>query len=380
MDIRITPAKLRGKVKAIPSKSDAHRTLICAALSNYTDIGKIPVASEDVKATVNALKILNGAKTADCGESGSTLRFLLPVAAALGISAEFKGSGRLPERPIKPMLDLLREHGCSIDGDALPFVVQGALQSGVYKVRGDISSQYISGLLLALPLLEGESKITLTTHLESRPYVDLTKNKLRTFGVSVITVSDGWLIPGGQKYTSPKNISVEGDWSNAAFWLTANALGSNIKVTGLDDNSCQGDLRIRDLTLKPKLSIDVKDIPDLVPILAILACGAKCDTVLRGCARLRFKESDRIKSVCAMVNNLGGVAEEKSDRIVIRGTGSLKGGSVQSENDHRIVMAAAIAATICENDVVIQDAEAVNKSYPHFFKDYNSLGGNAHAI
>jgi 3-phosphoshikimate 1-carboxyvinyltransferase len=380
MDIKITPSKLKGKVKAIPSKSDAHRTLICAALSNYTDMGKIPLSSEDVKATAGALKILKGAKVADCKESGSTLRFLLPVAAALGLNVEFTGSGRLPERPMQPMLDLLRDHGCSILGDSLPITISGTLRSGVYKIRGDISSQYISGLLLALPLLEGESKITLTSPLESRPYVDLTRNKLRKFGISVIALSDGWLIPGGQKYTPPKSLSIEGDWSNAAFWIAANALGSNIKVTGLDENSCQGDLRIRDLSLKPKASIDVKDIPDLVPILAILACGAKGNTLLRNCGRLRFKESDRIKSVCGMVNALGGVAEEKSDSILIRGTGSLTGGTLRSENDHRIVMAAAIAATICESDVIIQDAEAVNKSYPHFFKDYNSLGGSAHVV
>jgi 3-phosphoshikimate 1-carboxyvinyltransferase len=380
MNIEIIPGKLKGSIKSIQSKSDAHRTLICAALSHCAQQIVLDMPSEDIKATMNAVHILDSSKIADCGESGTTLRLLLPVAAALGLEIKFTGRGRLPQRPMEPMLSLLREHGCEITGKNLPLKIKGTLKSGEYKLPGDVSSQYVSGLLLALPLLNGNSKITLTTPLESSGYVDMTINTMHKFDVKVTPTSDGWTINGKQTYKAPDYISIEGDWSNSAFWFVANALGSQIHVTGLNENTYQKDRRIKEILSGSLRNIDVKDIPDLVPALAVAACGLKGRVVLENCGRLRLKESNRIKSVCKMINDLGGKAEEENDNIIVYGEGLLNGGIVDSTNDHRIAMAAAIAATICKNNVTIKEAEAINKSYPNFFKDYNSLGGKANVI
>lgn len=380
MNIEIVPGKLKGHIKSIPSKSDAHRILICAALSGCLDRVVLHGPSEDIKATRDALGIVNGAKIADCAESGTTLRLLLPLAAALNLDVTFTGRGRLPQRPMEPMLTLLRAHGCDITGKCLPLRIKGQLQSGTYTLPGNISSQYISGLLLALPLLKGDSTIFLTTPLESSGYVDMTLHSLFKFGIEVTPTVDGWVIRGNQTYKAPENLSIEGDWSNSAFWFVANALGADIHVSGLDENTYQKDSQIKEILLDFPECIDVKDIPDLVPILAVAASALKRKTLLENCGRLRLKESDRIKSVCNMIKALGGRAEEKDDCIVIHGEGTLSGGIVDSVNDHRIAMAAAIAATICKNNVTIKGAEAVNKSYPDFFKEYASLGGNVHVI
>ena len=380
MNIEIIPGKLKGTIQSIQSKSAAHRLLICAALSGAADKIVLDRPSEDINATVSALQILQGGRIADCKESGTTLRLLFPVAAALGLRVEFTGQGRLPQRPMEPMLTLLREHGCTIKGDSLPLKMRGTLNSGAYQLPGNISSQYISGLLLALPLLDGESSILLTTPLESSGYVDMTLQAMRQFGVEAIPTSQGWSISGNQSYKAPPRIEIEGDWSNSAFWFVANALHSDINVVGLKENTCQKDSQIKDILETSLQSIDVKDIPDLVPALAIAACGREGSTTLKNCERLRLKESDRIQSVCSMIHSLGGRAEEKNNDIIIYGSGTLSGGTVDSANDHRIAMAAAIAATICSEPVVIEHAQAVNKSYPNFFKDYNSLGGRANVI
>ncbi|NCB42034.1 MAG: 3-phosphoshikimate 1-carboxyvinyltransferase [Clostridia bacterium] len=380
MKVEIIPGKLDGQISSIPSKSYAHRILICAALSGCKKPIFINQPSEDIQATQKALRILGGDKLADCGESGTTLRLLFPVAAALGLDVEFVGHGRLPQRPMEPMLTLLREHGCEIAGEHLPLKIKGMLKSGKYTLPGDISSQYISGLLLALPLLEGTSEISLTTPLESRGYVDMTLDTLNKFHIEILPTEQGWLVNGNQKYREPEDLSIEGDWSNSAFWLVANALGSQVNVAGLQEKTYQKDSQINKILRQKPTAIDVKDIPDLVPILAVWACGNKSTTVLENCGRLRLKESDRIASVCKMIDELGGKAKEKNDNIVIEGTGALRGGIVESENDHRIAMAAAIAATICQANVIIRGAEAVNKSYPNFFEDYRSLGGEVHVI
>lgn len=392
MNIEIVPGKLKGRITSIPSKSDAHRIIICAALSGNLARVALESPSEDIQATYDAAGVINNVRIAnaihiaskepivDCGESGTTLRLLVPVAAALGLDLTFIGRGRLPQRPMEPMLSLLRAHGIEVTGEHLPLHIKGQLQNGVYSLPGNISSQYISGLLLALPLVEGDSTILLTTPLESSGYVDMTLQSMQRFGVTALSTNGGWSITGNQTYKAPSDISIEGDWSNSAFWLVANALGSDIQVTGLSEQTHQKDSQIKEILCGFPNRIDVKDIPDLVPILAVAACGLNRKTLIENCSRLRLKESDRIKSVCKMINNLGGKAEEKSDCIVIHGEGTLKGGIVDSANDHRIAMAAAIAATICKNKVVITGAEAVNKSYPDFFADYKDLGGNAHVI
>lgn len=380
MNIEIIPGKLKGTIQSIQSKSAVHRILICAALSGGTEEIILDRPSEDVKATIKALQIVHGGKVADCKESGTTLRLLFPVAAALGLDVEFTGCGRLPQRPMEPLLTLLRNHGCKIVGENLPLKMSGTLKSGEYKLPGNISSQYISGLLLALPLLSGNSNLFLTTPLESSGYVDMTISTMHQFGVNVISAPNGWKINGKQTYKTPRHIDIEGDWSNSAFWFVANTLNSDINVTGLNEKTDQKDSQIKEILRASSQNIDVKDIPDLVPALAVAACGRQGKTTLEHCERLRLKESDRIQSVCQMIRSLGGQAEEQNNNIVIYGKGTLDGGIVDSANDHRIAMATAIAATICSNRVLIKNAEAVSKSYPDFFKDYNSLGGKANVI
>ncbi len=439
MDRMIQPRKLGGTIAAIPSKSDAHRRLICAVLAGEASRVELGGGSKDINATANALCALGaqierdaagyavrpigagiaqggnstGASdahdqsvTVDCGESGSTLRFLLPVAAALGLDAIFVGSGRLPERPMQVLCALLRAHGVAVDADFLPIHIFGKLQSGRYELPGDVSSQYISGLLFALPLLAGDSEIVLTAPLESAGYVEMTIRALAAYGVAVQATDTGWRIAGGQVFRARKRAVVEGDWSNAAFWVVVGALGSAgdgvpVVLTGLPADSAQGDRAILDIARlygavvaasgetvtvtsgaarTEPIEIDARDIPDLVPVLGVLACGAYCVTTITGCARLRLKESDRIEAVCGMLTALGGDARADGDRIVIVGHGSLRGGEVDSRNDHRIAMAAAVASSICTAPVALRDAQAVEKSYPAFWRDFESMGGKANVL
>lgn len=380
MDILIQPSTLKGTIQSIPSKSQAHRALICAALSGKPELVSIERPSQDLMATKQALEILRGAGAADCRESGTTLRLLVPLAAALGLDVTFTGEGRLPRRPMEPLLSLLEDHGVRFSQAFLPFRLSGRLRCGNYRIPGNISSQYISGLLLALPLLEGDSLLTLTTQLESSAYVAMTLDCQKTFGIRIRPAETGWAIPGGQTYRAPGSFTVEGDWSNAAFWLAASALGSDLEVTGLSEESLQADRRIRTILDSGETDTDVREIPDLVPVLAVLACGKTETTVLRNCGRLRLKESDRIESVKAMILSLGGRIRVEGEDLVIEGSGSLEGGAVDSFEDHRIAMAAAIAATLCRRPVLIRGAQAVSKSYPEFFADYNALGGNAHVV
>ncbi len=421
MDRRIYPGALSGTVAAIPSKSDAHRRLICAALAQAPSRVELADGSRDIEATAAALGAF-GARlcrdslgyavtpcaaaagapcVADCGESGSTLRFLLPVAAALGLRATFVGGGRLPERPMAPLCALLRAHGAAASADRLPITLSGRLQSGRYALPGNVSSQYISGLLFALPLLVGDSEIVLTAPLESAGYVEMTLRALAAYGVAVQKTAAGWHVPGGQHYRAPRDSRVEGDWSNAAFWVAAGALGGEIAIRGLPQETAQGDsaaaalaaaygasVERRDGLLcvragAPRtapMKIDARDIPDLVPALAVLACGARCETVIAGCARLRLKESDRVAAVCGLIGGLGGDARADGDSILVRGTGALRGGEADSQNDHRIAMAAAVAAALCREPVVLHGAQAVEKSYPGFWRDFEALGGKTDVL
>ena len=397
MDIKITPGKLRGRLEAPPSKSHAHRLMTAVALAG----GKNPESlctSEDTRATFRCLNELHDGGILDCGESGTTLRFLLPVAAALGISAEFIGHGRLPERPMSALTDALRENGAVISADNLPIKVSGQLRPGIFKVPGNISSQFISGLLFALPLLNGDSEIIIEGKRESVGYIDMTLDVLSSFSIDITATASGYKIKGPQKYIEPRSPRVQGDWSNAAFFLCAGALGGEANISGLSLESRQSDRAVTDILKKfgadiecgdeisvrgDKLSgitVDISQCPDLFPTLAVTACAAQGDTVFTNAARLRIKESDRIEAVEKMINSLGGAAESTEDSLTVHGTGALLGGEIDSFNDHRIVMAAAVAACICENPVIIRGAQAVNKSYPNFFKDYRKLGGKADVI
>ena len=382
MDIIITPGMLRGTLEAPPSKSHAHRLMTATALAG----GKISESlctSEDTRATFRCLNELHDGGVLDCGESGTTLRFLLPVASALGINAEFIGHGRLPERPMSALNNALRENGAVISADNLPIKVSGQLHSGVFRVPGNISSQFISGLLFALPLLEGDSEIVIEGKRESVGYIDMTLDTLRSFSINIEETPSGYKIKGPQKYIEPDSPRVQGDWSNAAFFLCAGALGGEAVVSILKDFSadvkCGDMISVRGNGLRG-IKIDISQCPDLFPTLAATACAALGDTIFTNAARLRIKESDRIEAVEKMINSLGGSAESTEDSLTVHGTGTLPGGEVDSFNDHRIVMAAAVAACICEKTVIIHDAQAVNKSYPNFFEDYRKLGGKADVI
>lgn len=397
MIARISPRRLSGTAVIPSSKSCAHRLLIAAALCDVPTRVKLNAMNDDISATARCLHAL-GAKimqtregldvqpiarpcgspqTLFCGESGSTLRFLLPVAAALGARCTFTGCGRLPERPNAPLIEALRAHGVHADADLLPLSLSGTLMGGDYALPGNISSQYISGLLLALPLCKQDSVLRLTTPLQSASYVDITLEVLRQFSIRMEATGEGWLIPGNQKYRSPGVVQVEGDWSGAAFWLAANEMGSHVHCEGLSERSTQGDRAIRAHLSALGDVIDVSDTPDLAPVLAVAATAHPGITRITGAARLRLKESDRLSTVTRMLHALNGRVEELEDGWIIHG-GPLSGGTVEGCNDHRIVMSAAIAATVASGEVVVTDAQSIHKSYPDFFETYNALGGCAH--
>lgn len=394
MNVTIKPTRLSGTVKAVSSKSDGHRKIICAALSDGETEIIINNLSDDIEATLYAIKNLGGdfAKTEngvlvkpitgkkdkvslDFRESGSTARFLLPVAAALCENAECIGRGRLPERPFYELTSQMRKNGVEVSADDLPIITKGCLESGVFEIPGNVSSQYISGLLFALPLLRKESVIKLTSPLMSAPYVDMTLDALSAFGVEIEVLENEYKVKP-QKFISPKKLEVEGDWSAAAFWTVADKICGNVKIEGMNDDSRQGDKKIAEIL--DETEIDATNIPDLVPILAVLAASRVGKTRIFGAERLRIKESDRLLAMTKCINDLGGKAEETADGMIIYGTGKLAGGTVDSFSDHRIAMSAAIASLICENEVEIMGAECVKKSYPAFFEDFRKLGGVTH--
>lgn len=403
MNMTITPAVLKGTVTPPPSKSQAHRLIIAAALSDgFCKLSNVDL-SEDIQATLRCMRTLDADASADgtiirgadlvdgheepapevmdCGESGSTLRFLIPVALALKGGGIFTGHGRLMERPQEPYFALFREKGIFYEQKDEVLTVEGKLTAGVYTLPGNVSSQFITGLLYALPLLEGDSRIELTTDLESRGYVDMTLDALKRFGVTA--EYDGkrtFHVPGNQYYQH-QNLAIEADWSNAAFWYGAKFLGCPVEIGGLDQASVQGDRAIagfyEQMGGAGRLELDVSQCPDLVPPLAAMAAlRAGETTAIVNAGRLRIKESDRLATVTEVLNALGAQVEEHEDHLVIRGREKLAGGvTVSGHNDHRIAMMAAIAAIRCEKPVTIIGAECVKKSYPRFWEDYEALGG-----
>lgn len=392
MDITIHPSKLCGTVTAIPSKSQAHRLLICSAFADTPTKLILPDTNRDIEATADCLNALGAqiCRTDDgytvepiriipteailpCCESGSTLRFMLPIVGALGVDGTFLMEGRLPLRPLSPLWEEMERMGCILSRPTADTLrCQGKLLSGTYTISGSVSSQFTTGLLFALSLLSGESQINITGTLESKPYVDMTLDAMSSFSVSV----SNFRIHGGKVYRSPGTITVEGDWSNAAFFLAAKALGSNVTTLGLNFDSAQGDKAGFELIekLQQNITISARDIPDLVPILSVVA-AANHGAVFTDIARLRLKESDRVASVIAMLEALGGRAIATEDMLTVY-PAKLQGGTVDSVKDHRIAMSAAIAATVASGDVTILYAECVTKSYPKFWEEYRRLGGN----
>lgn len=392
MDIIIHPTKLNGHLKAIPSKSQAHRTLICAAFSDRKTTLICPETNKDIEATAGCLCALGAniqrtetgyvvepikalPESADlfCGESGSTLRFLLPVVGALGVDTLFHLEGRLHKRPLSPLWEVLEANGCQLSRPTERTIrCQGKLIPGNFTIDGGVSSQFISGLLFAASLMPGSSSIQLTGTIESAAYIDMTRHVMSHFGIDTTNFS----IHGGWPFHSPGCLCIEGDWSNAAFFLAANALGSDVEMIGLNFDSVQGDRAVADLIplLQEFREVSTGNIPDLVPILSVVACAGS-GAVFTETARLRLKESDRVESVIHMLDALGCHATSENNKITVY-PGRFQSGTVDSYGDHRIAMAAAIAATAANGPVKIINAECVSKSYPGFWDDYAALGGN----
>ena len=392
MDLKINPGKLTGDIHVIPSKSQAHRLLICAAFADKPTTLYCKDTNRDIEATAACLNALGAdirrtdfgyvvtpiseiPETAalPCRDSGSTLRFLLPVTGALGVDATFLMEGRLAKRPLSPLWEEMERMGCHlswVDNNVLRCT--GQLQTGEYRISGNISSQFISGLLFASVLIPGKNRIHIIGKIESMPYIEMTCNALEIFGCDI----NQYTINGGILLRSPGELTVEGDWSNGAFFLAANALGSNLHIFNLSDASAQGDRAVAELipALERHCTICAADIPDLVPILSVVA-ACKKGAVFTDIRRLRLKESDRVDSVLEMIRTLGGRAEADENTLTVWGTG-LDGGTVDCRNDHRIAMSAAIAATACREPVILLGAQCVEKSYPDFFDVYRRTGGN----
>jgi 3-phosphoshikimate 1-carboxyvinyltransferase len=385
-----------GVINMPPSKSIAHRVIICAALSGKRGGAASAAVSEDTAATARCVWTMAepGDRVFDCGESGSTLRFMLPVASLYEGAKTFTGSGRLMRRPMAPYLDELRRHGLDIQTDDDSITVSGILQPGIYALPGDIGSQFISGLLMALPKLPGDSEIHITSPLTSAAYVDITLDVMQRFGVTAY--NDNYrrlLIHGGQKYVYSE-VRIEADYSQAAFFLTAGALGYPCECKGLAQHSRQGDSCIVDIMrecgvkltrgadggltaypcdrIKPML-IDSTHIPDLVPPLAVLLAFADGNSRIANAGRLRMKESDRLTAVCAGLRKLGAKIRAGPDTIDITGVRRLKGGVMNSYGDHRIAMMGAVAAIRSDGAVFIDDAGCVAKSYPGFWDDFERI-------
>ena len=415
MKVTVLPSLIKGNIRAIPSKSFAHRQLICAALADKETKISCSSLSEDISATIRCLAALgsgieftNGiisvtpikspvsGAVLDCGESGSTYRFLAPVAAALGTEPTFILRGRLAERPMDPLWETLERCGICIEGKGMEKVsFSGRLSAEEFTIPGDVSSQFISGLLMALPLLGKKSRIKVTGTVESGGYIDMTMDVLGTFGVKTELKECSMEVSGEKGFVSPGSIVTEGDWSNAAFWLCGAAVsGGSLTCEGLNIGSSQGDravvsllqemgaeavcgensVRVKAGLLRPA-HIDAREIPDLVPPIALLACAAEGETEIFNAGRLRLKESDRLFTVADTLRKLGADISEEGSSLRIRGGRPLTGGEVHSHGDHRIAMMAALASLISQDKIVIKGAEAVAKSYPGFFEDFGSLGG-----
>ena len=407
---------LRGEVTLPPSKSQAHRLLICAALG--TDPCSIACNSvnDDIMATMRCLNALGARITfssgvfdvqpvnvtkggmLDCGESGSTLRFLMSVAAVLGADATFTGAGKLPQRPMEALTEVLAAHGVSFErhsADELPVTCSGTLQGGNFTLPGNISSQYLTGLLFALPLAAVDSEIEVTGGLTSASYIDMTIDALRTAGISVERRNNIFTIKGNQQYRMPERVVVEGDWSSAAFWVVAGVIGKQpLTICGMNNESLQGDSAIVDHlrsmgafieTADDKVvampshlfgaELDCMDTPDLVPILSVAAAVAQGTTTFTNVGRLRFKESDRLAAMKSVLAAFGVNSSIGEDTFTVYGGNPVALTPVESFGDHRIAMSAAVLSTVVEGVTTIIGTECVAKSYPSFFEDFAVLGG-----
>ena len=423
-DLKIYPSKLKGEVKIPPSKSMAHRAIICAALSDGLCIIENIDYSDDIIATIDAMNSL-GAKIVkhkdyievigaygsdekpqetriiDCNESGSTLRFLVPISLLFKGSSKFIGRGNLGKRPLTTYYNIFERQGIeySYEEGNLNLVINGELNPGTFEVEGNVSSQFITGLLFTLPLLKEDSKIIITTEMESKGYIDLTLRAMSDFGVEIINNNyREFIIKGNQKYNA-RNYRVEGDYSQAAFFLCADSLGNDVLCKDLDLNSLQGDKEVIDILERMNVVFNANDIgvkgttngelastvidgsqcPDIIPFLTSVAALTKGTTEIINAGRLRIKECDRLAAVTSELNKLGAKIIEKEDGLVVTGVEKLQGGvEVWSHKDHRIAMTLAIASTRCEEPIVIKDYECIAKSYPKFFEDFKALGGNVH--
>ncbi|MDD4839881.1 MAG: 3-phosphoshikimate 1-carboxyvinyltransferase [Clostridia bacterium] len=418
MNVKIEKSKLSGSIKIPASKSLAHRVLIASALSNENTVVSGKLVGNDVFATMDCLKSI-GAYFEDTNEdellvkpykysykhqisfnaveSGSTLRFLLPIVSALGLTATFTGEGRLGQRPIGELLTVLTAHGVHTDQTVLPVTVSGKLEAGEYIIQGGISSQYISGLLFALPLLDGDSTIEVVGDMVSASYIDMTLSVLKTFGISIVRARNIFIVKGNQNYQSPQSIQVEGDWSSAGFFAVGGALSGDVTLCGLASNSLQGDMVILNLlknmgaditeteqgiTVKKSelssITFSAENCPDLVPIMSVALANANGISKVTNVERLRLKESDRLYAVIEMLTKMGVRAEYRDSALYVYG-GEMSGNLVSSFNDHRIAMSATIAGTVAQGKTTIVDAECVKKSYPTFFSDHKQLGGKNNA-
>ena len=410
------PGPRAGVIRIPASKSQAHRMLICAALSREPSRLILDGFSADIEATMQCLASL-GARFArvtdglsimpiktlpararlDAGESGSTLRFLLPVLGALGVQAEIQMHGRLPERPLSPLWEVLEAHGMRLRQNGAVLHTDGQLCAGDYSLPGDVSSQFISGLLFALPLLSGNSTLTVTGTLQSARYVAMTEQALAAAGIFTNQNGQLWQIGGGQRYAAPAVQRVEGDWSNAAFFLCMGALSATgVTVTGLNSTSLQADRAITEILVRfgaeltvsedavtvrrgvlHGITLDAGPVPDLIPVVSCLAALCGGETRIENAARLRLKESDRLQTTAALLSALGGSVQELPDGLVITGRTRLSGGTADACGDHRIAMSAAMAACGCEGPVTVSGSECVAKSYPAFWEDFASLKEDA---
>ncbi|MCD3195422.1 3-phosphoshikimate 1-carboxyvinyltransferase [Clostridium botulinum C] len=425
-NVTIIPSELSGDINIPPSKSLAHRAIISAGLSDGISNIENIIFSEDIKATIRGmeglgveikdisekkqddfnrktLKVIGRDRLVltrseiDCSESGSTLRFLIPISLRTCNKVKFTGKGKLVSRPLDVYYSIFKNQGIKYktSNGKLPLFIDGALKSGEFYVEGNISSQFITGLMYTLPFLNGDSKIIITTELESKGYIDLTIDTLKKFGIKIENKDyKEFFIRGKQKSIS-NNYRVQGDFSQGAFWIVAGILGSNIKTLDLDINSLQGDRVIIDIvkdmggninikenyieTKKSKtkgITIDASECPDLVPILAVLGSLSTGTTRIINAERLRIKECDRLKAMATELKKIGADIQELEDGLLIKGREYLKGGTVDSWNDHRIAMSMAIASIKCTEPITIKNSEAVNKSYPDFWEDFKKVGGN----